>query len=183
MKIKKIIPHIIIGLLAFLILYFHPSSENMICDSRLQCNVEHKFLGFIKLNTNIKLSEQSRMVGRTSFKVSLKHYKETFGSFDRYNVYVVYPLIIDSSGRQRSPFIYYYTSSTSDNYMDSLNFEIDNFNSYISNPSLGYSMKSAAGTLLFIVIFVAAAIGFGAYYVFNFIEDLLKKIFRFIFKK
>ena len=150
MNIKKYIPHIIIVLLVFFIIYFHPSSESMTCDNNLQCKIEHKFLGFLTFNTKIKLSEQSRMTGKVVWKSSGKNYKEDFGTFERYSVYAVYPVISDSSGRQRSPFIYYYTSSNSEDYMDSLNFDIYNFSSYVSNPSVGYYMESAAGNLLFI---------------------------------
>lgn len=178
MNIKKYIPHIIIVLLVFFIIYFHPSSESMTCDNNLQCKIEHKFLGFLTFNTKIKLSEQSRMTGKVVWKSSGKNYKEDFGTFERYSVYAVYPVISDSSGRQRSPFIYYYTSSNSEDYMDSLNFDIYNFSSYVSNPSVGYYMESAAGNLLFIYIIAMAAIAFGAYYVFNYIENLLKKLFR-----
>lgn len=178
MDIKKYIPCIIVCLLVFFIIYFHPSSEKMTCDSKLQCNIEHKFLGFLTFNTKINLSEKSRMTGKVIWRRSGKDYKEDFGDFDRYNVYTVYPLITDSYGRKRSPFIYYYTGSKSEDYMDSLKFDIYSFNNYVLNPSVGYYMESAAGNLLFVYIIVASLITFGAYYIFNYIENTLKKLFK-----
>ena len=167
----KLFSVIVISLLIVLYIYFHPSSEVMNCDKNLECKISHKFLGILDIKTGIDLSKNSYMTGRTKLKSCTRYAPHSC-------TYVVYPLIADANNKVRSPFIYYYTSSEYEDFNNSIGFEINQFKSYVNNPKIGFSMKAASGNLLLIFTICFAALVFFFYYIFNFIENLFKKLFK-----
>lgn len=167
----KLVLVLIISLLIALYIYFHPSSEVMSCNKSLECKVSHKFLGILDIKTGIDLSKNSYMTGRAKLKSCTRYAPHSC-------TYVVYPLITDANNKVRSPFIYYYTSSEDEDFNNAIGFEINQFKSYVNNPEIGFSMEAASGNWLFIFTICFAALGFLCYYIFNFIENLFKKLFK-----
>ncbi len=180
--IKKIKKHKSIIIWAFIIIvlgwtyvYLHPNEETLYCDEKLLCSVSKTYMGIIKTHGKIELGQNSTM-----------QEKHTWASWSkrppRSCSYKVYPIIIDKNSKQVSPFTYYYSGfDTSEQEAPNiLEPEISQFNEYVKNPQRKFYMETTYGNILIIFTILATIFCFMMYYVFNFIELLIKKAFRFI---
>lgn len=155
-------------------IYLHPSKENMYCDSNLKCTISRTYIDFINVKSEILLNKRSYLYTKDQVK---KCYRRTS---DRCT-HVVKILLSNKNGELESPFIYYYlayNNDITDKSTEMLQGEISNFYDYLKKPEKGFYMETDYGNLLFTLIFWGTIFVFIAYYVFNFIENTIKRTFN-----
>lgn len=130
----KIIYVICIPLLSFF-LFFHPTYEEMSCDSNYECKIIHSYFNIFKFNTFIKLNKNSKI----SYKIKDIGIPRKTGPQ------------LNLSYDNELPFIYYFDYSPDvpfsyNNDLEDYNFhdfklEKQKFNDYVNNPSIGYQVS------------------------------------------
>jgi hypothetical protein len=178
--LKKNIVVLFLCLIAVVYVYFHPSSEKMSCDDSLVCHVEHKYLGLITINKDIKLSSDSKLYGKLSERYFPSRNRHV--GVPQYKTYILHIILTDNNQKPKRPFVYYYTGMSLDSLPNDDNsyiaYEIQGFNQYLKNPSSGYYLEPVSANIYIIFVIVFTLIVFGAYYIFNFIENLINKLLK-----
>ncbi len=178
---KKII-YLVLILFVLGYIYFHPNSEQLSCGSDFKCTVEHQYFHCLTFKNQFKVSPQSYLTGNLSFRFGNK------GLSSRKYTYTVNPQILDSNNKLIKPFIYYYegyehdVSESKKDIEEILSSEIEEFNNFKKNPSLGFYMEAQSGDVFFVFVIGFTLFAFLMYYVFNFIESGIKKVLALIKK-
>jgi hypothetical protein len=178
--LKRNIVVLFLCLIAVGYVYLHPSSEKMSCDNSLVCHVERKYLGVITINKDIKLSSDSKLYGKLSERVFPSRNRHV--AFHRNNTYVLHIILTDNNQKPKRPFVFYYIGMSLDSLPNDGNsyiaYEIQGFNQYLKNPSSGYYLEPVSANVYIIFVIAFTLIVFCAYYIFNFIEDLINKLLK-----
>lgn len=178
---KKIV---YLGLILFVLgyIYFHPNSEQLSCGNDFKCTVEHKYFNCLTFKNQFNVSSQSYLTGNLAFRSANR------GLSSRKYIYTVNPQILDSNNKLVKPFIYYYEgyehgiSESKKDVEEILGSEIQEFNEYKKNPNQGFYMEAQSGDIFLIFVIGFTLFAFFMYYVFNFIESGIKKLWALIKK-
>lgn len=119
-------------------IYFHPTSEQMFCNSEYDCKITHEYFHILKFNEDIKLNKDSTFSYIIDYRRNLK------------KLHLIYD--------NKRPFVYYFDSDYDIEYV--IQNEINNFNSYKTHPQSNYIVKSAADSFLFYLWFIGSLVLF-----------------------
>ena len=154
-------------------IYLHPSKETMNCDSNLKCTINHTYIGFINIKSELFLNKRSYIYPKDYVRTCHRY---THGIC----THVVHIHISDKNGQLKSPFVYYYLGyddDITDKSTEMMQREITSFYEYIKKPEKEFYLEAASGNALFIFTILGTIFVFLMYYLFNFIENIIKKIF------
>ena len=180
---NKLFIFLLCFILFFIYIFLHPSKETMTCDKNLKCTVSRTYIGFVDIKSQINLSENSYINPKDSIR-GCSGIKYNPGP--RTCTHVIHLQILNKNGKLVKPFIGYYSGYESrfeDKSLDIVQGEINQFKRYIKNPNSQFYIEAPTGNYLLLYTILGTIFAFIMYYIFNFVEDLLKKFVKIVLKK
>lgn len=173
---------IVLFSIVFSYIYFHPNNEQLLCNTKYKCTVEHQYFHCLTFKNQFDITPNSYLTGNLFMRSASRHAPRIY-------TYTISPQILNSNNKLIKPFIYYYQGYSrnedepEENIENLLGFEINSFNEYLKNPNIGFYLKTQSGDILFLIVVGFSLFAFSMYYVFNFIENGIKNIYSFIKRK